>query len=1059
MGIVYRAYDRLDETRVALKEVQVDIDNLLVPSQYAPPSREMKWVAIAKEFQTLASLRHPNIVSVIDYGFDNQRSPFFTMEYLHNAQSLVEACQGKSITVKVQYLIQILQALAYLHRRGLLHRDLKPDNVLIQDQTVRLVDFGLSVAAEKASGIEGTLAYMAPEVIMTGRAVHESELYAVGVMAYELFAGQLPYDPLKLDESLLKIPDFSILDIPEPLKLVIIRLLNKIPADRYPNAFTVIEALQDAIQLPPATEEYSIRESYLQAASFVGREDEFRQLETALQDALAGKGSSWLVGGESGIGKSRLIDEIATYAMVNGALVLKGQAVEGGGVPYQLWHDVIRRLALFLPLEDAEVSILIEVLPDLDKRLQRTLPPTPKLSAQDRQEQLTLTIQSLFRRCTQPVVLLFEDLQWALESLTPLKSLIRIVPELRLLVIGTYRNDETPNLPQALPDIQHITLLPLDHSGVAELSVSMLGEIGQQPHFLEFIQRETEGNIFFLVEVVRALAEEAGRLVDVGRVTLPAQVIAGGIRQIVNRRLSRVPEWGQPLLKLAAIQGRQLDLPVLVQTGVLHWHTLERWLLACSEAAVLEVQEGRWRFRHDKLRETLLLDLTNQPALFKQVAEAMEAVYADHLNPHALALAQHWRAAGNTEKERHYTYIAAEQAFENCSYRESLELYRRVAYIDSSPPTETPRKEDAILHYKLGCVLQQLDEYDIARDHQNKALAIYTALEDAAGINEIIAQLGDIEVRQGNFAKARQHLEQSLALAEQRGDQKRIAYDLMTLGNLEGFEEQQQRALEIRQRSYQLMREVGDPIDIARALNNLAISHDIQGNKSYALELHQQALDIRRRLNDRRGIAYSLINMAGIAFDLEDFDRAIPLLDECLSLFQEIGQRSGVATAYNIQGHIAFKQGDHKKARHLITESLKLRRQSGDQHGVAGDLSDLARFAYESGELYTALHEYGRALEIRAAMDIAPLTARLLNRIANVYVDMEQFAPALTLLAFLKQMENLPDSIKDLDQRVADLRGHLDDEAAAKAEQAGQSATMDAIIKTTQARIQSILNP
>ncbi|MBZ0295544.1 MAG: protein kinase [Anaerolineae bacterium] len=1055
MGIVYRAYDRLDDTQVALKEVQVDIELLQFSSQFDLPSKEMKRVALAKEFQTLSSLRHPHIVSVLDYGFDSQQSPFFTMEYLQNAQGLVDASQDKSVTDKVQYLIQILQALAYLHRRGLIHRDLKPDNVLVLGNTVRLVDFGLSVALEKASGVEGTLAYMAPEVLQTGQAVRESELYAVGVMAYELFAGKLPYDPLDLTSIIQTVPDFDVLDIPESLTIVIARLLSKDPADRYSSAFEVIEALQKAMQLPPSTEDDLIRESYLQAANFVGREAEFRQLEAALQEALAGNGSAWLIGGESGIGKSRLLDEVGTYAMVNGARVLKGQAVEGGGVPYQLWHEVIRRMALFTEFDDAEISILKEIVPDLDKLVQRDTPGVPKLSAKDRQDQLVLTILNMFRRSTQPLVLLLEDLQWTKESLVPLKNLNRLVEKLPLLIIATYRDDERPNLPQDLPEMHPISLQRLDTSGIAALSASMLGDVGQEPHFLEFVQKETEGNVFFLVEVVRALAEEAGRLTDVGRVTLPATVIAGGIQQIVNRRLKRVPAWGQQLLKLAAIQGRQIDVQVLEQTGDVPEQGLDHWLMTCSEAAVLEVHDGRWRFRHDKLREALLLNLADQPALFKQVAEAMEATYADNLDPHASALAQHWRAAGDIEKERHYNWIAAIQAFETCSYRESLHLYQRVAALDAS--RDTSPKDTALLHLNMGMTLQRLTEYNTAREHQLKALALFTELDDKANLNETIAQLSDIEVRQSNFAKGREYLEQSMALAEQRGDRKRLGYDLMTLGNLQHLEEEYELALKTRERCYQIMSEVGEPLDVAKALNNLAISYDFSGDMPHALEVHQQALEIRRQLHDRSGIATSLINMAAISVDLEDFDRAQKLLPECLTLFQEIGARHGTALVYETQGKIALKHEDHALARAKYKDGLAIRLEIGDQHGAASDLVSLTDIDQETGELHDALRNLSHALEIRVGLEIESLLAKTLDRIAVVYGELKHFDHALTLLAFLKQMDDLPESIKDLDQRVADMLSHLDADAIAKTEQAGQSASMDTIVKTTQDTIRSIV--
>ncbi|HLY28295.1 MAG TPA: serine/threonine-protein kinase, partial [Aggregatilineales bacterium] len=194
MGIVYRATDRLSGQNIALKQV---IDPA-ADSVLSSTSRSIdKRLALAQEFQLLASLRHPHIISVLDYGFDAQRLPYFTMDLLENPVTVTEYCLDLSTDGKLQALVDILQALKYLHRRGILHRDLKPANILVANGQLKVLDFGLAIVHEQHQGdktsTSGTLAYMAPELLTGNSASESSDLYAVGVVAYELFSGRHPF--------------------------------------------------------------------------------------------------------------------------------------------------------------------------------------------------------------------------------------------------------------------------------------------------------------------------------------------------------------------------------------------------------------------------------------------------------------------------------------------------------------------------------------------------------------------------------------------------------------------------------------------------------------------------------------------------------------------------------------------------------------------------------------------------------------------------------------------------------------------------------------------------
>ncbi|HEV2444835.1 MAG TPA: protein kinase, partial [Candidatus Sulfopaludibacter sp.] len=188
MGEVYRAIDRFAGEAVALKSVKrgqgsrsgsgrlhlfttqqgtraLDSSASTVASNRSDPGNIAN-LALASEFRVLSALRHPNIVDVLDYGFDHEKAPFFTMTLLPSAVNIVAASSGRSLAGKLDLLNQMLQALSYLHRHGIVHRDLKPSNVLVSGDRVTVLDFGLSGLSRHMRG--GTYGYMAPESLEGG---------------------------------------------------------------------------------------------------------------------------------------------------------------------------------------------------------------------------------------------------------------------------------------------------------------------------------------------------------------------------------------------------------------------------------------------------------------------------------------------------------------------------------------------------------------------------------------------------------------------------------------------------------------------------------------------------------------------------------------------------------------------------------------------------------------------------------------------------------------------------------------------------------------------------
>ncbi|MCA0458481.1 MAG: DUF2791 family P-loop domain-containing protein [Chloroflexi bacterium] len=1042
MGAVYEALDKLTGEKIALKRVTGLTEN----QTFANPDDSLNFrMALAREFKVLASLRHPNIISVLDYGFDEQSLPYITMELVEDADNFVEAAQ-KQPAEQINLLIQLLQALAYLHRRGILHHDLKPSNVLVKNDTnVKVLDFGLAMEPEQAQGdVQGTLAYMAPEIIQGREPTTAVDLYAVGVIAYELFTGKHPfdtenmqkllqevlftnpdlttlfdhtshytklqpktaplrddktrplnpnYDTLPLDEMPTEKPSFETRTVdaesftPDAIDIdfggdydthtlagIIGKLLSKQPEDRYSDSEQVMIDLAAAVGINLPQESAAIRESFLQAAAFVGRENELKRLDQALEEAINGKGSAWLIAGESGVGKSRLIEEIRIRAMVQGVTVLRGQAVAEGGLPYQLWREPLRRLALTSEISDLDASILKAVIPDISELLERTVSDAVTLEGDAHQRRLFGAITNLFQQQQQPIMLILEDLQWASERLDLVKLLYGIVPNLPILILANYRHEESPTLPQELPGMQILRLERLAAHDIAALSASMLGEAGRQPQVLELLRRETEGNVFFLVEVVRALAEEAGSLKKVGSMSLPENVLAGGIQTIIQRRLARVPESGQRLLQLAAISGRQLDVDVL--EAVVGTDDLNEWLATCVNCAVLDVQDGLYHFTHDKLREVTIANVSpeDRAELHRQIAGALAAVYPN-APERATVMAQHWGAAGDLLNEFHFTQLAGDYALSISALSEAIDLFERCQQLIPEIITDEAKRRpvQAEMAIKLGEALQYTGAYEEAEKQIAAGLELYREIGDQVGTARALSLRGDNYWRTGNYEAALQACSESFALYRVLRYSEGEARTLNRLGMVAFEQGDYARANEQIQAALAVAEAAHNPVARATSMNNLGLVALRQGNFADSVKHFEVTLNLHREHGERWKVASTLHNLGTLAGIQGDLGKANHYFDEALSMCRSIGDRRGIALALDNLGFVAQLRGELDKASAYLEESLSLSQAIGNRQGSANTLINLGHVATAQNDTSRAVDLFRRALRIAYDLDATPM--------------------------------------------------------------------------------------
>ncbi|HUP49374.1 MAG TPA: serine/threonine-protein kinase, partial [Thermoanaerobaculia bacterium] len=360
---VYRVFDACRKADEAIKILRHELAD---PQQVA---------RFKSEFATLASLEHASIVKVHDFGLLNERFPYFTMEYFAG-KKISEYFDGQNWDGLYTVILQIASALHHVHSAGIVHLDLKPSNVLVDEGGyAKLMDFGVAVEARQLFDrpIRGTLHYMAPEVLRQDRVDSRADLYALGMTLYETVTGALPgygmpsMDVIRmhLDEEVR--PASAINPrVPAPLDHIIMRLLEKDPRHRHGSAAVLLQDIALAAGKIIGPGELLGGHAELYAAPLIGRKKELQVLADLIAAAREGSGNAVVVAGAEGMGKRRVVSDATLRGQLDGARVFHGRCP-------------VNRKTIFAPFFDVFEQLLNAVNPQASaaEEIRRILRPSP----------------------------------------------------------------------------------------------------------------------------------------------------------------------------------------------------------------------------------------------------------------------------------------------------------------------------------------------------------------------------------------------------------------------------------------------------------------------------------------------------------------------------------------------------------------------------------------------------------------------------------------------------------------------------------------------------------
>lgn len=970
MGEVFLAEDTRLERRVAVKLLPESIEADAV-------ARER----LRREALAAAALDHPFICKVYEIG-DADGRVFIVMEYVEGDTLHVASRRGLlPVRQVVEIAHELTQALDAAHRRGIVHRDLKPANVMLTPQGhVKVMDFGLAKqvvarttlaaaeaqteagAASPGAGTAltdagtriGTPAYMSPEQVLGASLDPRSDLFSLGVILHELATGAHPFlrdDPSETMAAILRDPPTSgSRDAEEAAGFghVIHRLLSKACAERHQTT----AALLDDLEALRANAWSSSRSTTTAPAipaertPFVGRDPEATELSRLLDQMLTGQGSLVLVGGEPGVGKTRLARELMATARQRGALCLTGHCYEmEGSPPFVPFVEMTEQAVGMLPqaLRAAMGDLAPEiaaVVPSL-RRTYSDIPPLPEVPADQQRRLIFGAFLEYIRRGTQksPAVYLLDDLHWADEStLQLLQHLAPHLATMRVLIVGTYRDvelDVKRPFAKTLESLvrqrlaTRIALRRLQESSVHELLAKMSGS-APPSGLAKAVFRETEGNPFFVEEVYQHLSEE-GKLFDASgawKADLRVDTIEvpEGVRLVIGRRLDRLGAHARTVLTAAAIVGRTFPLDVvqacvdLSDDEVLD--AIEEAERAQLVAADTSQRTARYGFVHELIRTTLInsLSLPRRQRLHLKIADALERLRAALLDSHASVLAHHLYQAGavaDTNRTAQSLLRAGRRALAAGAFEETLEVFDNLLSLEL--PESDPLFGEACEH--RGEALAGLQRYDDAVAAFARALTIYSAARDDAGIERAARSEASCYVWRSRVSESWASRARGLqALSKHAARERALLLALTAIGmspahmdeTLQGMDE----ATRIAER-------LADPEVMGRVLVGKGWSQRTSGEYEAAAATAEKAFDLVSG-GPLWVRADNLASLVVSAYYLGRFATSEQWLPELESVAGRAGHHGGLWTHERFQHGIEMaRTGDIRRQLDHSTQALK----------------------------------------------------------------------------------------------------------------------------------------
>jgi len=1027
-GEVYQAYDIWEEKELALK--------LLLKPAFLKKFQG--------EFQLMSQLQYPGLVQAFDFGYTQDKRAYFTMELVEGS-TLCPVKSRDDLKKLYQTALKLVVVLDYIHSQGIVHCDLKPDNIRVTKDPfgLKLLDFGLAedLGTFARTKPRGTLAYIAPEVLTNRKKDERADFYSLGIMLYELLTGKLPFsqdDPMKLISAHVEkkpLPPSKLNPgIPQRLNDLVLKLLEKSPQDR-PSSSQLKKNLCSLLDGKSTFEGERIFLSHLSGGKMVGRQKELSSILEKLNQATTSHGRLLFVQGELGIGKSLLIKNLKVQAQLKGVLFIHAQSKGTESSPY---YPIRKILSKLLPCITEKSPSLLEEFGSELKILfpDKSAGPIEKSPGISEEEKLCDRVAWFLVKASKvlPLCICLEDFHWAPEgSLKMVGKLCSLIPQGKILLCATLREQElSPEgyLRKIIDDFSRkpyfdcIKLSRLTLDELSQFLTSKLNRISPPPELVTYIHKSTSGNPFFAVEVLKFLLEKRIVILDTNRLRMDSQALSSilipdQLEKIWMENLERYDESIQNFLSVCALAGKGFDLEIAKFLSGYSANKISQILfLMLRDQVLIQSRKGKddilwFEFASLSLKHLLYERLPDKKRTFlhKKLGEFLEKRKNWPAREKTEELAYHFVRSNDYEKAFEYSMICADKASGQFAHNETKDHLENAveASFRFEDKKEGARKRLLALTRRAD-LWKSTGELNLALKDYRENASLAEILKDLPNQAKAERELAEIYRLKHDYKRGLDHLKQALEIYQRIEHADGIASTLNNLGNLYWIDSQYEPAKESYQKALKMHQKLGNKKSAALCLNNIGIICSLQYKYNESLDHFNHSLLIHRDLGNKDEIARTLNNIGAVMVLSARYNQAIGSFVEALKLNEKIGNKKEMCFNLENLGAAFLKLGDYKSSLKYSRRGLKLSKAIDFEQRIGWIKKDMGTANLEMGYYQKAKRYLDQSLKLSEKIGDKELTTVVGTALARVLLILNDFASTLTVL---KQTKKLIQEIHD----------------------------------------------